>query len=72
MVKALRGEAVVLLSRVSNNTDHECLRLARRVKTFSFLLAPVPSNGILRKIIRLYFKVSHVCLFFQPFAEKIS
>jgi hypothetical protein len=34
MVKALRGEAVVLLPRISNNADHGCLRLALGVKTF--------------------------------------
>ena len=42
MVKALRGEAVVLLPRVSNNTDHECLRLARRVKTFQLFISSGP------------------------------
>ncbi len=34
MAKALRGEAVVHLPRASNNTGHERLRLARRVKWF--------------------------------------
>ena len=37
MAKALRGEAVVLLPRASNNTGHESLRLARRVKWFNLL-----------------------------------
>ncbi len=32
MAKALRGEAVVNLPRASNNTGHESLRWARRVK----------------------------------------
>ncbi len=34
MAKALRGEAVVHLPRASNNTGHEGIRLARRVKWF--------------------------------------
>ena len=34
MAKALRGEAVVHLPRASNNTGHERLCLARRVKWF--------------------------------------
>ena len=37
MAKALRGEAVVLLPRTSNNAGHGSLRLARRVKCFQFL-----------------------------------
>ena len=34
MGKALRDEAVVRLPRISNNTGHGGLRLARRVKSF--------------------------------------
>jgi len=38
MDEALRGEAVLHLPRASNNTGHESLRLARRVKFFNLLI----------------------------------
>jgi len=56
MGKALRDEAVVRLPRVSNNTAHGGLRLARRVKSFQVvdpffnvthcIAAPCSSNHV--------------------------
>jgi len=72
MAKALRGEAVVRLPRISNNAGHGGLRLARRVKSFQVVDQFFNvTHGFAARCSSNYFKALMLFLFTQVL-KKIS